>query len=74
MLMDTFIKQKDFKKAALVSHEIMLQELGENELTLSACLFSCVACLKECNDDLETNEDENDQNESEKRVGRFFLN
>jgi len=45
MLMDNFIKKKDYVKAALVAHEILLQENSENELTLSACLFSCMHFL-----------------------------
>ena len=45
--MDIFIKKKDLVKAALVAHEIMLQENVDNELTLSACLFSCMSYLDE---------------------------
>ena len=45
MLMDTYIKKKDFVKAALVAHEVLLQENSENQLTLTACLFSCMNFL-----------------------------
>ena len=41
------MKSKEFEKAALVAHEVMLQELNENELTVAACLLSCVKYLKE---------------------------
>ena len=43
--MDNFIKNKDYVNAALVAHEILLQENSENELTLTACLFSCMNFL-----------------------------
>lgn len=42
MLMDTYLKQDEVEKAALVAHEVMLQENGENGLTLAACLLSCL--------------------------------
>lgn len=45
--MDYFIREKDFEKAALTAHEVMLQEMTDNQLTLAACLFSCVKCSRE---------------------------
>lgn len=62
MLMDVFIKTKDFLKASLVAHEILLQENSENELTLCACLFSCMAYL----DDIKRNKIEVVVKEEEK--------
>jgi hypothetical protein len=47
MLMDTYVKKKDYEKAALTAHEVMLQENNENPLTLAACLVSCMNYLKE---------------------------
>lgn len=44
--MDYFIKNNDYQNSALVAHEIMLQENTENELTLTACLLSCLKCLR----------------------------
>lgn len=46
MLMDYFVKNENYKNAALTAHEIMLQENSENELTLTACLLTCLKCLK----------------------------
>jgi hypothetical protein len=45
--MDTYVKNKDYEKAALVAHEVMLQENNENPLTLAACLVSCMNYIKE---------------------------
>lgn len=45
--MDYFIKQNDFRKAALTAHEVLLQEDSENELTLAASLFSCMKYFQE---------------------------
>lgn len=44
--MDMYLKQNDVDRAALIAHEIMLQEDEENPLTLAACLFSCLKCIK----------------------------
>lgn len=44
--MDVFFKRNDFEQAALVAHEIMLQENAENVLTLAACLVACLKCVK----------------------------
>jgi hypothetical protein len=46
--MDTYLKKNDYTRAALVAHEIMLQEMTDNKLTLAACLFSCYKHLIEC--------------------------
>lgn len=50
MLMDLFVKENDFVRAALAAHEIMLQELNDNELALTACLYSCYKHLSEQRD------------------------
>ena len=42
MLMDKFLKENDYRSAALAAHEVLLQEYNDNELTLAACLLSCV--------------------------------
>jgi hypothetical protein len=66
MLMDMYLKSNDYRRASLVAHEVMLQESSENEMTLSACLLSCMKYLSENKTDPEpvaTNE-----SESEKRV------
>ncbi len=47
MLMDVFVKEGDYAKAALAAHEVMLQEMDTNELTLAACLLSCVQCSRQ---------------------------
>jgi hypothetical protein len=42
MLMDHYLKKKEFMKAALAAHEVMLQEFDENELSMALCLLSCI--------------------------------
>lgn len=44
--MDYFVKEGDFEKAALAAHEVMLQEINDNELTLAASILSCIKCAK----------------------------
>lgn len=44
--MDAFLKQDDVDRAALIAHEVMLQEYVDNPLTLAACLVSCLKCVK----------------------------
>lgn len=69
MLMDSFIKRKDYHKAALTAHEVLLQENSENELTLAASLFSCVKYIAELrakNQELES--EESKKNEEEEKV------
>lgn len=69
MLMDSFVKENDYVRAALAAHEVMLQELNENELTLTACLYSCYMHLTEQRD---TNINAaSSENQDEKPV--FFL-
>jgi small subunit ribosomal protein S27 len=70
--MDSFIKRKDFKKAALTAHEVLLQENSENELTLAASLYSCmkhIAELRSNNQELESeSSEENKKNEEEEKL------
>jgi hypothetical protein len=72
MLMDLFIKRKDFRKAALTAHEILLQENNENELTMAASLFSCmkhIAELRANKQELESESiEENKKNEEEEKI------
>jgi len=72
MLMDSFIKRKDYQKAALIAHEVLLQENSENELTLAASLYSCmkyIAELRANKQDLENeSSEESKQNEEEEKV------
>ena len=69
MLMDYFIKDDDFEKAALVAHEVMLQEMTDNELTLAASLFSCVKCSQESLDSFEQQPEE----EGDKKQKVFLI-
>jgi hypothetical protein len=48
--MDVFLKEKDFYRATLAAHEILLQEENQNELTLAACLVSCMNYVKHLKD------------------------
>ena len=72
--MDYYIKKKDYVKAALVAHETLLQENSENELTLAACLYSCIKFLcgiKQNQIEVKLKETEN----SEQKVSKStFLN
>lgn len=45
--MDTFLKENNEYSAALVAHEVMLQEFVDNPLTLAASLLSCLKCVKQ---------------------------
>lgn len=67
MLMDYFIKENDFEKAALTAHEVMLQEINENEITLAASLLSCSKCSLEQKDTLEQI-DEESEGKTQKRL------
>ena len=42
MIMDFYLRKSHFKMAALCAHEVMLQELSENQLTLAHSLQSCL--------------------------------
>ena len=75
MLMDIFIKNEHYAKASLVAHEILLQENSENELTLSACLFSCMAYLddiKRNNIQVTVKKDEEQNTEPKVKVSKIF--
>lgn len=50
MLMDVFLKEKDYYRATLAAHEVLLQEENQNELTLAACLVSCMSYVKHLKD------------------------
>ena len=42
MIMDYYLRKSNFKLATLCAHEVMLQELSENQLTLGHSLQSCL--------------------------------
>ncbi len=63
--MDYYIKQNDLKRASLVAHEVMLQELTDNQLTLAACLFSCLKYSLEANFNFNETEVSEDKDNSE---------
>lgn len=75
MLMDVFLKENDFKKATLVAHEVMLQEDNKNELTLVACLISCMKYLKDNKLEMDKPKEENasDSEEKKEKVLVYFL-
>ena len=64
--MDYFIKEGDFKKAALTAHEVMLQEINDNELTLAASILSCVKCENQL--ESSTNNEDESEEDNEKPV------
>jgi hypothetical protein len=69
--MDVFLKENDFKKAALTAHEVMLQEENKNQITLAACLVSCMKYIKYLYDnklELDNSKQENEEN-NVKKVG-----
>lgn len=69
MLMDVFVKEKDFERAALAAHEVMLQEFNENQLTLTASLYSCFKHLSEfrnASNETDKQDDEKPVNETDK--------
>jgi hypothetical protein len=70
--MDLYLKNNDYKRASLVAHEVMLQEMNENEMTLSACLLSCMKYLAENKTDPEPTE--TNENQSEKKVSNEIMN
>lgn len=67
--MDHFVKQKNFKHAALAAHEVLLQENKENELTTAASLFSCLKYYIEGYKP----EDEVNQNEEDEEQKKVYL-
>ena len=74
MLMDLYLKQKDYRRACLVAHEVMLQENNKNELTLNACLLSCMKYLSESkNKPEQIEEPESNTDEDEKKVSESFF-
>jgi hypothetical protein len=58
--MDYYLKKKEFKQAALAAHEVMLQELDENELSMALCLLSCMNYIQR-NTEKENNENVSSQ-------------
>ena len=72
MLMDFYIKNKNLKKAALVAHEIMLQEMSDNELTLSASLFTCMKYFDEHRNDQEVLEETKEDSDEKKVIKSLF--
>jgi hypothetical protein len=70
MLMDHYLKANDFEKAALAAHEVLLQEYADNELTLTACLLSCLKYLKSKPNYL--NEPIENDNESGEKVKKNY--
>ena len=68
--MDTFVKQNAFRNAALVAHEVMMQEMNENQIALAASLYSCYKYTQEykIEDEPEVPEEPEDQ----KPVEFFF--
>jgi hypothetical protein len=68
MLMGMYLKTNDYRRASLAAHEIMLQEFSENELTLSACLLSCMKYLAAHRNDPEPAPKEDSESEPEPKV------
>lgn len=67
--MDVYLKEKDSKRAALVAHEVMLQEYDKNELTLTASLLSCMKYLSEKHeDDSNVQESKESSDDGQKKV------
>lgn len=76
MLMDIYFKNGETDKAALVAHEVMLQENSDNQLTLAACLVSCMNYLKKLGNEDVIQEESKEEGEKvcEKRLLIFWNN
>ncbi len=69
--MDAFIKQNEYTNAALAAHEVMLQEIDVNELSIAACVLSCVQCSKNALDGYVQSEEQETTNQESKRLVYF---
>ena len=72
MLMDYFLRKGDLQRAALASHEVMLQEYSDNELALAYSVLSCVKYVDDVrskkSDELDNEEPEKPEESDEKPV------
>lgn len=80
LLMDTFIKENNFRNAAVIASNQMLQEELDNDITKSMGLYSCLKYITNPTDWDETKmvveeklTNEDDDEEEEKRVRVDFL-
>jgi len=68
LMMDTFIKQNNFRNAAVIASNQMLQEELDNDITKSMGLYSCLKYItnpSEWNDLKEEIEEEKNQNDDD---------
>lgn len=78
LLMDTFIKENDFRNAAVIASNQMLQEEFDNDITKTMGLYSCLKYITNPTDweeaKVEVDEKNNeDDDEEEKRVRVDFI-
>jgi hypothetical protein len=71
--MDFYLKENNYKLAAQVAIEVMLQEFNDNQLTLAFSLFSCLKYFSTLNnlknvEDSSSSSSENQPDESAKKV------
>jgi hypothetical protein len=74
MLMDIYLKNGEIDKAALVAHEVMLQENSDNQLTLAACLVYCMNYLKKLGNEDVIQEEESKEEGEKVCVTKILLN
>jgi len=73
LLMDTFLKENNFRNAAVIASNQMLQEEFDNDITRTMGLYSCLKYITNPTDWDEvkvevSEENDNDDDEEEKRV------
>jgi len=78
LLMDTFLKENDFRNAAVIASNQMLQEEFDNDITKAMGLYSCLKYITNPTDweeaKVEVEEKNNeDDDEEEKRVRVDFI-
>lgn len=79
LLMDTFLKNNDYRNAAVIASNQMLQEELDNDITRTLGLYSCLKYIanpsewEEKKPDTEEKTEENEEEEEETRVRVDFL-
>jgi small subunit ribosomal protein S27 len=75
LMMDKFIKENNFRNAAVIASNQMLQEELDNDITKTMGLYSCLKyIINPCDwEDLKVNTEEKDNDKEETRVRVHFL-
>jgi len=77
LLMDTFLKENDFRNAAVIASNQMLQEEFDNDITKTMGLYSCLKYITNPTDweeaKVEVDEKNDDDDDEDKRVRVDFI-